>query len=106
MDGVRWTGLSGQTYDFLLHPINSPFMAVGGCYIFTRRNLYGRWDAIYIGQTSDLSARTESVAAMPCVRRRGATHICTYTRGMNSPHRRLDVEQDLLGMNPAPCNQQ
>ena len=104
MGYLRWTGLSGKKYRFSLHPIGASFVAVPACYIFTKRNGNGRWSAVYIGETSDLSQRLENHHKMPCIHSHGATHICVNASGMTSARERLDVEKDLLAVNYAPCN--
>ena len=102
---VKWRDASGKTYDFSVHDIGSPLIAVPACYIFTKVNpASGGWVPIYIGQTSDLSRRVESHHKLSCISRNGATHICAYTRQMSSLIARLSLERDLLSVYRTPCN--
>ncbi len=104
MHVVRWTGASGRVYECSLHAMGSYFTTVAACYIFTKSNASGKWSAIYVGQTADLSQRLEGHHAMPCIRRHGATHICIYVTGMNNLSARLIVESDLISSAKPVCN--
>ena len=104
MTTVFWTGGSGRDYVFEIHPIDTQFNAVGACYIFTKANAQRSWDAIYIGETHDLSERFDNHHKMPCIKRHRATHICVYTDGMDHYLQRLTVEMDLLANGNPPCN--
>ena len=104
MQVVKWTGNSGREYDFELHPIGTAFNAVGACYIFTKGTLLTGWEAIYIGQTKDLSQRFDNHHAMLCIMENGATHIAVHTLDMGDPVARALVENDLLTNRNPPCN--
>lgn len=104
MDFLRWQGASGRTYEFSLHPLHSPFIAAPACYILARLNREGNWEAIYIGETADLSRRLDQHQAAECISHHGATHICVRTTGMSSIHERASVMWDLTNIHRPPCN--
>lgn len=101
---VTWTGKSGKEYTFNRYGDTDNFKAIGGIYIFTKQLNNNRWRAIYVGQTGDLSTRFDSHHAAKCIKREGATHICTLTSGMGKEKDRLAVEADLLANMSPPCN--
>ena len=113
MTTVFWTGGSGRSYVFNIHPINTfdlqptdtQFNAEAACYIFTKENAQKSWDAIYIGETHDLSERFDNHHKLPCIGNHRATHICVYTDGMDNYLQRLTVEKDLLANEDPPCNE-
>ena len=61
--------------------------------------------AIYIGETGDLSDRFDNHHRMPCIKREGATHICTHKSSANKETRRTE-EVDLIGNYDPICNRQ
>ena len=104
MSLVTWTGGSGKKYDFQIYPIGTTFKSLGACYIFAKSTAPNSWQAIYIGETSDLSERFDHHHKSSCITLYGATHICVYTVGMNNYIRRYSVERDLLANIRPPCN--
>ena len=104
MDKVTWTGHSGRKFDFELYTIDTVFNAVPACYIFARESAPRSWQAIYIGETSDLSTRFLTHHKMPCIQLYGATHICVYTNGMSNYISRYYLERDLVTNMKPPCN--
>ena len=105
---VNWTGASGTSYGFWLHPIGTKYLAVPGVYIFCRAEA-GLLYAKYVGETDNFSRRlTDELAShhrWDSIRAHGATHISTLTvKGGNAE--RVRIETDLRhGLNP-PCNRQ
>ena len=100
-----WTGISGKTYKYWVHPIGTPLKAAAGNYIFAKRNNAGRWVAVYVGETEGLSERFDNHHAAPCINRNQATHIHAHlTPGGRQA--RLDEETDLRKNYNPPCNKQ
>lgn len=100
-----WTGVSGEQYKYWIHEIGSSFKGEAGNYIFAKLNSAGRWEAVYIGETGNLSERFDNHHAMPCIKRNQATHIHAHLTpgGRNI---RLAEESDLRENYDPPCNKQ
>jgi len=100
---IQWTGESGNTYKYWIHPIGAPFKDAAGNYIFAKETEANRWRPIYIGQTGSLRDRLTSHEKEECARKNGATHIHAHTNDKGE-QARLDEETDLVRKwNPA-CN--
>lgn len=111
MKGIRWKGAGGDTYLFRsyridenLHPIDGPLGEIPGCYVFAKRNRSGKWEAIYIGNTTNLGKRLIGHPSKMCIRSKGATHVAIYTDDMDNPRLRRRIEEDLLANRSPPCN--
>jgi len=93
IEKVELRGGSGQ-YSYWAYPINTTFKDEPGNYAYAKRNHSGRWDVVYIGQTSSLSQRLASHDAEQTAIRFGATHILAH---INSDERaRKSEEADLI----------
>ena len=101
-DKCIWTGASGKTYEYEMHPIGTNWNDVPGNYIFARESSPGKWQAVYIGETDSLKHRLPNHNELPCVRRNGGTHI--HAHANQDSRARLDEEADLLANNTTPCN--
>ena len=103
---VDWKGVSGRAYRYFVYPLGTSLKRVPGNYIYARQDSYGRWVAIYVGETGDLSERDlDTHHQRSCIIRNGATHIHAHESSANR-HTRLDEETDLRqALNP-PCNDQ
>ena len=76
IDLVTWRGTSGLPYQYWALPIDSRFKAVDGNYVYTKLNLLGGWDAVYIGQ-GELATRAD-IRYHPkgsYILEKGATHV-------------------------------
>ncbi|MCY4555137.1 MAG: GIY-YIG nuclease family protein [Chloroflexi bacterium] len=104
MSTITWPGKGSRKHKFTLYDIGTDFRAIGACYIFTKESTSGKWTAIYVGQTSDLSERFDNHHAMPCIKKNGATHICVYTEGMRDAVERRKLERELIDRLDPPCN--
>ncbi len=62
----RWPGKSGQSYTYKICKLPPDFKALPGNYIFVKKIGVTRWDPLYIGQSTDLSAPLDHHHAMPC----------------------------------------
>ncbi len=99
---IDWQGRSGRTYRYWVHQLPPNFKPESGNYIFAKRDTYGRWVPVYIGQTEDLSDRFADHHASACIDRNGATHIHAHTNG--DKNARVYEERDLIeNYNPV-CN--
>ena len=81
-------------YTYWVYPINTTFKDEPGNYVYAKRNSTGKWQAVYIGQTSSLSQRLASLEAERTAIRYGATHILAH---LNPDERaRKNEEADLI----------
>lgn len=101
---VTWTGKSGAKYTFNRYEDLDDFKAIGAVYIFTKKLKNGRWSAIYVGETGDLSTRFDDHHKMDCIQKEGATRICVLSAGMSKKKDRVAAEKDLLENMSPPCN--
>jgi hypothetical protein len=100
-------GLSGNSYNFFVYPIDQSFRDVGAIYIVTRR--YQKADKsgfahefIYIGETGDLSTRFDDHHKADCFKSHNANCICTLVE--EDQDNRLAIEDDLVKRHDPPCN--
>ena len=99
---MEWLGKSGTKCQYWVYEIGHSLKAEGGNYIFTKRDSNGVHTPIYVGQTGDLSERFDSHHKADCIRREGATHICTHLT--SSENDRVTEESDLIANWSPPCN--
>ncbi|MFY9780110.1 MAG: hypothetical protein WAJ85_06330 [Candidatus Baltobacteraceae bacterium] len=78
-DTAAWPGVSGKEYVYWVTPIGTPLKAEPGNYVFAKQGPNGKWYAVHIGETEDLSAPLLDPDAEECIRRNGATHLHTHT---------------------------
>jgi len=75
---IQWTGQSGKTYKYWIHPLGTSLKAVAGNYIFATETDPNRWRPIYIGQTGDLM-RGSTITISRIARRGMAQRISIHT---------------------------
>jgi hypothetical protein len=102
---IKLQGQSGKHYDYWVFPINTTFKDEPGNYIYARKHKFpGKWDMIYIGQTSSLSQRLAShEKEESVVRHGGATHILAHLS--TNALARIDEEVDLIRKYNPPFNE-
>jgi hypothetical protein len=88
--------LRGQvrSYNYWVYPINTTFKDEPGNYIYARRNPAGKWEALYIGESSSLGQRLASLEVERTAIRFGATHILAHLN--SDEHARKNEETDLI----------
>lgn len=102
------TGKSGRKYNFGIYSMDTNFKAVGGIYIFTKREMGrdGKYahTTVYCGRTEDLSARFNNHHKADDIREKGANCLCVL--GVSTENVRTEIERDILGCtdNSFPCN--
>ena len=105
---VIFVGKSGERYPFQVWPLEARFKSVAAVYFVTKRaydnSTYRRacHDAIYIGQTENLSSALADEAQLERFRKFGANCVCVYL--LADEGRRIAVEQDLLAAHSTHCN--
>jgi predicted GIY-YIG superfamily endonuclease len=103
-----WHGKSGMAYTFNVWTIDTQFNEVACVYIYTKL-VNNNWQAIYVGQTSQLATRLQQHAdgdsdSDKCIQRSGATHIHVHQKSPESA--RLDEETDIRNNYRWSCNMQ
>jgi hypothetical protein len=95
---AKWTGESGQVYEFELNAIGTPYQPFSGVYIFCHFGPRNLLVADYIDDADDFSRRIGGDVTLhrewETIRAAGSTHICT----LNVPGRaakRVKIETDL-----------
>lgn len=102
---ITWMGKSGKGYTYWLYKIDTNFDAVPANYIFCKETAENKVQAIYIGETGDLSERFDNHHRMPCIKREGATGICTHKSSGDGDVRRSEESDLIANYNPT-CNRQ
>lgn len=101
---IRWTGQSGNQYQYWIYPIGSTFKEEGGNYIFAKETKPGYWSPVYVGQTNNLNKRLGDHEKEACAKRNGATHIHAHLNAAEPT--RLAEEKDLILKWQPACNSQ
>lgn len=106
---IVWTGLSGATYEYYVHPIGTRFrFSQPGNYIFSRREAKPDGSGfvhqpIYIGESAEgLQERFDNHEHDPCIRANGATHVLVHNHRDRAG--REAEETDLCRRWNTPCN--
>ena len=99
---IIWTGASGRKYTYFIYPIGTKFIDVPGNYVFAKATPEGHY-ALYVGETGALSERFDNHHKMPCIERRGATHIHVHKSSDDDEIRRAE-EADIIAQWNPPCN--
>lgn len=100
---ITWLGKSGRSYEYEIWSLSETHKAVPANYIFVKQTEVNRYAPIYIGETGDISERFDNHHKMACIRREGATHLCTHGSSSDEKIRKAE-ESDLLGKRNTPCN--
>lgn len=99
---IEWEGASGKKYKYLIYPLGTKFMPVGGNYIFAKETTPHTWSPVYIGETGDLSTRFDAHHKAACIAKNGATAIHVHRNDSHAD--RLAEEADLLAKWNTSCN--
>jgi len=92
---IKWPGDSGRKYSYTIHPVEAPFHALPGNYIYAKRAADGRWVPIYIAQTRNLRQRVEGRFRVEDAKAQGATHVHAHYDAAGQPARCTE-ERDLV----------
>jgi hypothetical protein len=107
--GITFVGKSGEKYYFHAWPLETKFKSVGAVYFVTKRGFTNKTyriaghEAIYIGQTENLTDPFAAHLQLGCFRKHGANCVCVYL--VEDPERRLAIVQDLLAAHSTSCNE-
>ena len=100
---IKWTGKSGNKYQYWIYSLDVTFSAEPGNYVFAQETKPGSWKPIYIGETSDLSERFDSHHKASCIQRHGVTTIHVQKNSATDDDSRNE-ESDLISHWNPTCN--
>ncbi|MBK8174490.1 MAG: hypothetical protein IPK66_04155 [Rhodospirillales bacterium] len=104
-DGARravewcWWGRSKRSYLYVVHGLDATLACQPGNFIAARRQGRG-WDALYIGESDDLSTIFERSPGRRLLIARQATHIHTHVSSRNACERRAEQCDLLINLAP------
>ena len=98
-----WTGQSGQKYRYTVYMYGTAFGPGPANFIFARETRPGQYQALYIGQTQDLSEPFDDPVAVACLKQNRVTHIHVRHSDSREEVRRAE-RSDLISAGNPPCN--
>ena len=99
----QWVGESGQKYRYSVHMFGTAFGPGPATFVFARELRPGQYQAIYFGETADLSEPFKDYEAMQCIKRQRVTHIHVRHGSDREDARRAECADLVARWNP-PCN--
>ena len=98
------TGKSGEKYIFSIWLRETTFNAKGGVYVMARGldGIRKDFNAIYIGETADMSKRPFVADRVPCFNQHGVDHI--FSLDEPNAARRKAIADDLIQAMSPICN--
>jgi hypothetical protein len=100
---LNWPGQSGKEYSYEVYPLDTPFRALPGNYIYAGQSEDGSWVPIYIAQTRDLHQRLEGHVRMDDAIANGATHLHAHYCSAGQAARCTEEHDLILRWRPV-CN--
>ena len=98
-----WVGKSGQTYKYWVYPIDETFeKGVPANYLYAKKRRSG-WEAMYIGETSEVNDLITENNKYQCAREYGATHI-HFHKGSTEESDRKEEAESLIKVHSPQCN--
>jgi hypothetical protein len=98
-----WSGQSGQKYRYTVYMFGTAFGPGPANFIFARETRPGQYQALYVGQTQDLSEPFDDPVALECLKQGRATHIHVRHSDAREEIRRAE-RSDLISACDPPCN--
>jgi hypothetical protein len=98
-----WTGQSGQKYRYTVYMYGTVFGPGPANFIYASETRPGQYQALYVGQTDDLSEPFEDPVAIECLRQGRATHIHVRHSDARAELRRAERSELISALRP-PCN--
>jgi hypothetical protein len=103
---TTFRGKSGKDYEFMVYPLRTKIRKIAGLYVIADRchkdsSAY-RHQALYVGQTEDLSQPFEKHRKAKEFERHNANCICFYKE--ESEDFRIEIERDLVAAMRPICN--
>lgn len=98
-----WVGKSGITYKYGVYPIDETFeKGFPANYLYAKKRRSG-WEAMYIGETSEVNDSMTEDSKYQCAREKGATHIHFHKGSAEESGRKEEVE-NLINVHSPQCN--
>lgn len=98
-----WAGISGKFYPYSVFMYGTAFGPGSANYIFARELEPGKFVALYIGHTADLSGPFPGMLVQECLRLRRVTHIHVHFSNQAEEFRRAECS-DLIERWKPRCN--
>ena len=98
-----WTGQSGHKYRYAFYMYGTMFGPGPANFMFARESRGGQYQALYVGQTQDLSEPFDDPVAVECLRQGRVTHIHIRHSDAREELRRAE-RSDLISAFGPPCN--
>lgn len=102
LGNITFIGKSGKQYVFSIYNTVTSFKAIGGIYIFLRKE-QDTYYHVYCGKTDNLSTRFDNHHKADCIRKNGANRICAML--VSTEKERTTIEEDILANNNFSCNE-
>ena len=100
----QWIGESGQKYRYGVHMFGTVFGPGPANYVFARELRPGQYQAVYFGETADLSEPFSDSALLACLKAQRVTHIHVRHASEREELRHAERSDLIARWNP-PCNQ-
>jgi hypothetical protein len=106
IDGVTFTGRSGQAYDFRMYVWNTKFKALPGVYVVASRSMEPgeapRYEPLFVGPAADLSKALKAHPRIDCFQ----LHYANVIGVLQEPDAgaREQIAADLVDALAPPCN--
>jgi hypothetical protein len=104
---VSWTGRSGTKYLYTALPLQRPVPPEPGNYIFCKLSGRDQWQAIFSGETEDLSdslnRHLKTHRKYACIMRSGASYV-HIRLNQGGEAARQSEEKDIRAQWRPPCN--
>jgi len=106
IDAVRFTGRSGESYDFRIYVWDTKFKSLAGVYVVASRSVDPgqppRYEPVFVGATTDLSKAFKGHPRAECFEMYYANVVGVMQQ--NDESRRNAIVADLLTSLEPPCN--
>lgn len=100
---IYWTGASGRTYGYWIHPIEVQFRKIAGNIVFAKQTETGEWVPVSIGQTRNFDEGLAVHEQEICAKRQGATHVHVHFSSPDEHVRKAEVADLIAKWRPV-CN--
>jgi hypothetical protein len=101
MESAQLKGLSGATYEFAVLDLDQDCPDQPGNFAFARRNDFGHWALMYVGDTDNLRRHASHHPFLDAARRSGCTHLLTHSHEDGSMARRMETHDLVELFQPA-----
>ena len=99
----QWVGQSGQKYRYSVHMYGTVFGPGPANFVLARELRAGQYQAVYFGETADLSEPFKDPVVTQCIKAERVTHIHVRHASDREEVRRAERSDLIARWNP-PCN--